>query len=337
MTVRRTVATLPALAVAAALVLSACSDDAGSEGAAPAEGSADAPAADAFTPAENVRMIVPFSAGGGSDLAGRAIASGLEEVTGSTVTVENLVGGSGAVGYADLLGAEGDPNVLLASETALNTLPVVQDVPFDYESFTPIMKLGNDYTVVIVNPESPYESCTDVIEAAQEETLTAAVSGATGPDNIAWSLVEEEYGFEFQRVTFESSAEVITALLGNNVQVAAANPGEVAGQLESGDIKPLCALAPERYEYEFLADVPTGVEEGIDVDFAQWRGFIAPAGISEEARQFWIDAAREYAETDAYTEYIESNLLQPQVEYGDDFVAYLEEYTADVEAVLGDG
>jgi len=306
------------------LALAACSDSGGGTGS---DGE--------FDPGNRVTMIVPFSAGGGSDIAGRAIASGLEEVTDTTITVENRVGGSGAVGYTDLLNAEGDGTVLLASETALVTLPIVQDVDFSYESFTPIMKAAEDFNIVVVAADSPYQSISDVIEAAKDEQLTAAVSGATGPDHIAWSLIEQEQDISLERVTFESSSEVLAALMGGHVQVAASSPGELTGQLESGDIRALCALAPERYEYELLADVPTGAEEGVNITFAQWRGFIAPAGIDDAAREYWIEKAKEYEQTDAYAEFIESNMLQPVTSYGDDFVAYLEEYAADVESVLG--
>lgn len=316
---RRNKLTLRALAACSALALATSS-------AASGEG---------FTLDSDVRMIVPFSAGGGSDTAGRAIAAGLEEVTGVTVTVENIVGGSGAVGYAELLAAEGDPTKLLASETSLISLPILQDVPFTFENFTPIMKLGEDFNIVIVASGAPYQTCMDVIEAAEENALTAAVSGVTSPDAVAWSLIEDQFGISFQRVPFESTAEVIAALMGGHVDVAASSPGEVLGQLESGDVKALCALAPERYTYEALADIPTGLEQGIDVTFAQWRGFIAPGGLSDEERQFWIDKAKAFAETEAFSDYIESNMLQPQIVYGDEFVSYLEDYRDKLEQVLG--
>ncbi|MGP9745694.1 Bug family tripartite tricarboxylate transporter substrate binding protein [Brachybacterium sp. AOP29-B2-41] len=322
---RRSLVTAGALGTLG-LTLAACSDGNGSNGT-----NADGE----FNPGNRVTMIVPFSAGGGSDIAGRAIAAGLEEVTGSTITVENRVGGSGAVGYSGLMNAEGDGSVLLASETALITLPIVQDVDFTYESFTPIMKAGEDFNIVVVAADSPFQSISDVIEAAKTEQLTAAVSGSTGPDHIAWSLIEQEQDITLERVTFESSSEVLAAVMGGHVQVAASSPGELIGQLESGDVRALCALAPERYEYELLADIPTGAEEGVNVTFAQWRGFIAPAGIDDAAREYWIEKAKEYEQSTAYAEFIESNMLQPATSYGDDFVAYLKEYSADVESVLG--
>ncbi|WP_051441882.1 tripartite tricarboxylate transporter substrate binding protein [Arthrobacter sp. H14] len=322
---RRTKFTVPALTAVAALALSACGGDGG--GGAGAEG---------FTAPEDVRMIVPFGAGGGSDLAGRATAAGLEEVTGSTITVENLTGGDGAIGYSELLASNGDPSTLLASETALMALPITQDVEFTYEDFTPIMKLGDDYSVVITNPDSPHETCMDLVDAAKAGGVTTGVAGAAGIDSVAWGLIEDQFDIEFDTVVFESGAEIVAGVLGGHIDAGMTNPGEVLGQLESGDIKPLCVLAPERYTYEELADIPTGVEQGVDVTFAQWRGFIAPGGISEEARQHWIDAGKDFAETEAYTEYVESNLLQPQQVYGDEFVTYLDEYDAALEKVLGD-
>lgn len=310
---------------AVGLTLAACSTSSSSQGG----------ESGGFDPGNRVTMIVPFAAGGGSDIAGRAIATGLEEVTGKTITVENRVGGSGAVGYSGLISAKGDGSVLLASETALITLPIVQDVDFTFETFTPIMKVGEDFNLVVVAANSPYKSISDLIDAAHGEKLTAAVSGATGPDHIAWSLIEKEQGISLERVTFESSSEVLAAVMGGHVEVAASSPGELTGQLESGDIRALCALAPERYEYDLLSDIPTGSEEGVNVTFAQWRGFIAAGGIEDAAREYWIDKAREYEQTEAYTDFIESNMLQSAVAYGDDFVAYLKDYAADVESVLG--
>lgn len=321
---RLTKFTIPALTAAAALALSGC----GGTGSAQGGG-------EAFTAPDNVRMIVPFGAGGGSDLAGRATAKGLEEVIGSTVTVENITGGDGAVGYAELMASKGDAGTLLSSETALVSLPIVQDVEFSYKDFTPIMKLGEDYSVVMVSADSPYGTCKDLVDAAKQGEVTTGVAGASGIDSVTWGLIEDKYDVNFQSVVFESGAEIVTAVMGGHVDAGMTNPGEVLGQIESGGVKALCVLAPERYEYEELADVPTGVEQGVDVSFAQWRGIVAPGGISEEARQYWIEQGKAFAKTSAYTEYVESNLLQKQVAYGDEFVEYLEKYHADLESVLG--
>jgi len=321
---RITAAAVAAISVAA---LTACSSAAGQ----PA--SSDG-ANGGFEP-DDVRMVVPFAAGGGSDVSGRAIASGLEAITGATITVENREGGSGAVGYSNFLAQEGNGNYLLASETALLALPLTTEVDFDYTSFTPIMKLGDDYTLMVVPADSEFETCSDVVDAAKKDGVVAAVSGAVSLDEVVFTLIEQDQDVEFDRVPFEGGSEVIAGLLGGQVEVGSLNPSEVLGQLESGDLRALCALSEERYEYEELADIPTAIEQGIDVAFAQFRGFIAPGGISDEARQYWIDAAEEFAASDDYAAYIEENLMQANALYGDEFVSYLEQNSSDLEAVVG--
>jgi putative tricarboxylic transport membrane protein len=319
-----TTAKVIAVGAVALLALTGCSATASDAGEKSGE----------FKPTGDVRMIVPFSAGGGSDLSGRAIAAGLEDVTGVNVSTENREGGSGAVGYSHFLAQKGKDNYLLASETAMLALPLTQDVEFDYTSFTPIMKLGDDYTLLVVAANSPYKTCTDVVDAADKGRVIAAVSGATSLDEIVFTLVEDETGVEFDRVPFESGSEVLASLLGGKIDIASLNPGEVLGQLESGDLKALCAFSDDRYTYDQLADIPTAKEQGIDVAFAQFRGFIAPGGISDEARDFWIAAAKKFEKSDAYAEYIEQNVMQPNAVYGDDFVSYLKGNNDDLKKVL---
>jgi putative tricarboxylic transport membrane protein len=318
------ITTVVATAAISTLALAGCSSAAGAGGSTEGE----------FQPSGKVTMVVPFAAGGGSDTSGRAIAAGLEDVTGVNITVENREGGSGAVGYSYFLSQEGKDNYLLASETAMLALPLTQDVEFDYTSFTPIMKLGDDFTLLVVRDDSEYETCDEVVDAAADSRVVAAVSGSTSLDEIVFTLVEKDQDVEFDRVPYESGGEVLAGLLGGFVDVASLNPSEVLGQIESGDLRALCAFSEERYEYAALADIPTAAEQGIDVAFAQFRGFIAPGGITDEAREYWIAAAEEYAESDDYTAYIEDNLMQPNIAYGDDFVTYLEGNNEDLKAVL---
>lgn len=314
---------IPVLAGLSITVLAGCTTTAGGG------------AVDEFTPTGDVRMVVPFSSGGGSDISGRAIAAGLESITGVNISTENREGGSGAVGYSYFLSQEGKDNFLLASETALLALPLTQDVEFDYTSFTPIMKLGDDFTLIVVADSSPYESCDQVVDAADSGRVVAAVSGATSLDQIVFTLIEQDQGVEFDRVPFEGGGEVVAGLLGGSVDVASLNPSEVLGQIEAGELRALCAVAETRYEFEALADIPTAKEQGIDVAYAQFRGFIAPGGISDEAKAYWIAAAEAFAETDEYATYLADNLMQANALYGDDFVDYLASNSAALKSVIG--
>jgi putative tricarboxylic transport membrane protein len=291
-------------------------------------GGADASSSDGgeFTPSGDVTMVVPFGAGGGSDRAGRAMAGALEAVAdGVNINVENREGGSGAVGYSFFLGKQGDPEVLLATETALLALPLTGDVEFDYTDFTPIMKVADDFTLLVTGKDQPYETCADVVEASKSDRVVAGISGQTGLDNIVLTLTEQETGAAFDRVPFESGAELTAALLGGQIDIASLNPGEVLGQLESGEVKALCAYSEERYsDYPELADIETAKEQGIDVAYAQFRGVLAPGGIDGAAKQYWVDKMTELLETEEYKAYVAENFLQPNSLAGDEFSSYLE-------------
>ena len=321
---KRTISTTFA-ATAALMLLAACGggDGGGDDGEFSLDG--------------DVTMLIPFAAGGGSDLAGRATAAAMEAANDDlNINVENRDGGSGAVGYAQLQGQSGNDQYLLATETALLALPLSGVVDWSYEDFTPIMKIADDFTLMVTRANAPYETCSDVVEAAKSKRIVAGISGATGLDNVVFTLTEKQTDVEFDRVSFESGGELTAALLGKQIDIASLNPGEVIGQLESGDIKALCAYADERYEYDELKDIPTASEQGLDVSFAQFRGVLAPGDISDSAKNYWIEQMEAAIETDEYNKYIEDNFLQPNTAAGDEFSSYLEENNTQLAEVMGE-
>lgn len=288
-----------------------------------------------FEPSRNVVMVVPFDAGGGSDILGRAMASGMEEVQeGLNMSVENRASSTGAVGYSYLLEQQGDPHFLLASETTAVALPITAETPWTWEDFTPVAQIAEDATLLIVPEDSELESLQDVIDAAKKGRITVGVAGATGLDTIVFSLVEESEGVKFERVVFESGGEIITAMRGGNIDIASLNPGEVIGQLESGDLKALVAFSDKKYEGDLLGDVPTAKEEGVDVSFTQYRGLFAAGGIKPEEKKYWEDAIVGWTEEKSYDKYIEDNYLISVVRSGKEFEDYLKEYEKTLQDVL---
>ena len=290
-----------------------------------------------WEPTQDVVMIVPFEAGGGSDILGRAMAAGMEQVReGVNITVENRPSTTGAVGYSYLLEQQGDPHFVLASETTAVALPITTETPWTWEDFTPIGQIAEDATLLIVPQDSEFASVQDVIDAAEQSRLTVGVVGTTGLDTIVFGLLEENAGVEFERVVFESGGELVTALLGGDILLASLNPSEVIGQLEAGDLKALVAFAEKPYESGELADVPTAKEEGFDVAFTQYRGLLGPGGIQPEERQYWADALLAWTETDNFDKYIQDNYLISLIRTGQEFESYLQEYEKTIRKVLGE-
>lgn len=291
-----------------------------------------------WEPTQNVVMIIPFAPGGGSDILGRAMSAGLEQVrSGLNISVENRPAGSGAVGYSYLLEQSGDPHFLLASETTAVALPIATEAPFRWKDFTQVAQIAEDATLVVTRANAPYGSLPEAIEVAKQERMTVGVTGATSLDAIVTALIERDQGVTFERVVFESGAEIVTGLLGGDLDIATLNPSEVRGQLESGDMRALAAVNEEPYEGDLLADVPTAKQEGIDVTFTQYRGLFAAGGIQPEERKYWEDAIVAWTDTKDYDEYIKENFLIPLLRRGPAFEDYLVGYEKEVRAALKKG
>jgi putative tricarboxylic transport membrane protein len=289
-----------------------------------------------WEPTQDVVMIVPFEAGGGSDILGRAMASGMEMVREVNITVENRPSTTGAVGYSYLLEQQGDPHYLLASETTAVALPITAETPWEWEDFTPIGQIAEDATMLLVPQDSEFASLQDVVDAAKQSRLTVGVAGTTGLDTIVFGLLEERAGVEFEYVVFESGGEIVNALLGGDIVMASLNPSEVIGQIEAGDLKGLVVFAEEPYEGGALADLPTAKQEGYDVAFTQYRGLFGPGGIQPEEEKYWADALVAWTETDNYDKYIRDNYLISLIRTGQEFESYLQEYEKTIRNVLGE-
>ncbi|MGH3666608.1 MAG: tripartite tricarboxylate transporter substrate binding protein, partial [Egibacteraceae bacterium] len=274
---------------------------------------------------------------GGSDILGRAMGEGIEEVRdGVTVTVENRAGGSGVSGYSFLLQQQGDPHFLLPSETAGVALPITVETPFEWSDFTQVAMIAEDATLGVVRDDSEWQDVPAVIEAAEGGQVRVGITGATSLDSVVTSLIERDQDVEFDRVVFDSGGELVAALLGGDIDFAMLNPSEVIGQLEAGDMRALAVFAEERYPEGELSDLPTATEQGVDVSFTQYRGAFAAGGLTDDQAAYWEQTFLDWTETESYDEYVETNYLVPMVLDGDEFVDYLTEYQTTLEEVLAD-
>jgi putative tricarboxylic transport membrane protein len=308
--------------IAASLVLTGCS------------AAVVGDASEEFAATGTNRIVVAMAAGGGSDRSGRVMSQILNENEGGYSTVvENREGGGGAVGWSYFSALTGQPDNLLVAETALHTLPLQEgvDVPFTYKDFTPIALFAEDSRMVVAPVDSPYDTCADLIDAGASADLLGGISGTFGADGMVLASMEEA-GLVADRVPYGSTGEVVTGLLGGQIDFAPASAAAVKPYIESGDFKGLCTFSAERYSSDpVLADVETALEQDIDATVVLWRGVLAPAGISDAARDFWVDEFKTAFESSAYTDYLEADLLIPKQIYGDDFATYLDAYDAEIQ------
>ncbi|MDF2810338.1 MAG: Twin-arginine translocation pathway signal [Microvirga sp.] len=297
----------------------------------------NAEAQDSFTPKGPVTMIVPFGAGGGSDLMARSMAAGITAVRpGVQVAVENRPGGNGVIGYNYLRQHKGDPQIVLASETAAIALPLlIQPPPFHWTDFTPVAQIAGDSQLLVVPYNSPFKGLADFVAAAKQKKFRVGLTSTTSSDAIVANLLSRSQGVSFQPVVLESGSASVARLLNGDIEFTILNPSETIGQMNAKMLRPLAAFSDVRYPKDStLGEVPTAKEQGVDVAFAQYRGLFAAGGITKAQADYWAASMEEWTKTQAYKDYIAKNNLFPEFRRGDEFIAYLKQTQATLERAL---
>ena len=282
---------LAALLVTAA-ALSGCAEDSGSVAA-------------ADYPSEDIRLLVPYTAGGPTDIAARALGAHLEEELDQPVVVENLPGASGATAYTELISSPPDGHTL--SMTALPTAVLnylANDVGYTREDLTPVGVVTQVPSGIIVPADSPYQDLESLFEAARQDpdAVTVGTPGATNTHAAETRRITELYDVPLTVVPFEGNSEVQTALLGGNVAAGFVNLSQdMLPAIESGDLRVLAVGTDERLPY---ADAPTFVELGYPelTQSTTTFGVIAPAGTPAEVVTTLEDALRSASEDEAVVE-----------------------------------
>lgn len=263
-------------------------------------------------PNKPIELMVPFGAGGGSDILARNIAKVIqdEKLLPQPLVVVNKPGGGGAVGYSEVAGKKGNPYTIATVSSSFWTTPLLGRSPVTYDQFTPVAGLAYDTYLLVVHQQSPFKTVQDVVAAAKKgaKAVSVAGTGATSDDAVVTYIFQRATGTELNLIPFRSGGEVMTALLGQQVQLAWANPGEAISQLEGKTARALAVAAEKRLKG--LPDVPTFKELGIDLVFRQLRGVVMPAGAPREAVQRLEQALLAMTKTSAWQDgYVDRNMI----------------------------
>ncbi|SNS50987.1 Tripartite-type tricarboxylate transporter, receptor component TctC [Geodermatophilus pulveris] len=275
-----------------------------------AQDSATVAAAD--YPSEEVRLIVPYAAGGPTDIAARALGAHLEGELGQPVVVENLPGASGATAYVELISAQPDGHTL--SMTALPTAVLnylTNDVGYTAADLAPVGVVTQVPSGIVVPADSPYPDLEALFAAARTDPQAVSVGtpGATNTHAAETRRITELYDVPLTVVPFDGNAEVQTALLGGNVTAGFMNLSQdVLPAVEDGQLRVLAVGTEEPLDY---VDAPTFVEAGYPelTQSTTTFGLIAPAGTPEEVLTTLEDALRSAAEDAAVVEALDARYV----------------------------
>src|SRR3954451_22567957 len=238
-------------------------------------------AQDAGKPLSDLRIMVPNSPGGGYDITARTAAKVMEDEKVTTGTeVFNLEGAGGTVGLARTVNEKGNAGLTMLMGLGVVGASYTAKSKATLADTTPIVRLIEEYGAVMVPKDSPFQTIGDLVRAWKANPGSLSFGGGSspgGPDHLLPMQLAQAVGIDpktVSYVSYDGGGELLPALLGNKIAFGASGFGEFLDQVESGDIRVLAVTSPERVEA--LKDVPTLKEKGIDLEFANWRGVVAP-------------------------------------------------------------
>lgn len=316
--------------VAGTLALTGCG--------ATAEQAAD-PATSGDAVATGLQYMVPNSPGGGYDTTARTAAQVMEKegITGS-VQVFNLPGAGGTVGLQRVVNEKGNGKLAMQMGLGVVGAAYTQKSQAKLADTTPIAKLIEEAGAIVVPKDSPYQDIGQLVEAWKKDPKGLAVGGGSspgGPDHLLPMRLADAVGIDpktVSYVSYDGGGELLPALLGEKIAFGASGFGEFLDQVEAGDIRILAVTSAERVPA--LPEVPTLVESDIDLEFTNWRGVVAPPGISDADKQVWIDAFTKMHDSQAWKDELEKRGWVDAFATGDEFGAYIEEQDKRVAEVL---
>ena len=293
---------------------------------------AAAPAAAADYPEKNIRFVIPFGAGGGSDVLARTIGSVIKDMDLTPVDIiyENLPGSSGARGYRDVSRRAGDPYQLATVSVSFFTTPLLGGAPFKLEDFTPVSAIAMSPYVLVVRPDSKVQSFDDL---KGHERLTTGSVGVVSDARLLADMMSDEMKVRVDVVPFDGEGEIITGVLGGHLDFMWGNLGEVLPQIQAGTMRAIAVSTGERLEA--LPDVPSFKEKGYDVEHVMLRGVVMPKDVPADVVKYWEGVFEKVAASDMWKErYLDRFKEQPRYEGAEKFAKSLTQTRDDYAAVL---
>jgi putative tricarboxylic transport membrane protein len=287
---------------------------------------------------EQLRIIAPAAPGGGWDQTARAMQQALQQAgIVETPIVENIPGAAGTIGLARFIGAErGRADVIMVSGLIMLGGIVTHQSPVSLEDVVPIARISGEYEVLAVPVASPFRTLADLTEAFLEnpESISWGGGSAGGSDHILAGLIAAELGIAPRRVNyiaFSGGGAAMSAILGGQVSVGINGLAEFAPQIEAGAVRVLAISSAERLPG---LDAPTLREQGIDLEYENWRSVVAPPGIGDADRARLASVIEAMVHSDPWRAMLARYRWLDRYLAGDAFAQFAEAEEQRVRAVL---
>lgn len=230
-------------------------------------------------PSRTIQIIVPYAAGGGTDLLARTWAEVLRKELGQAVVVENKAGGNGVIGTSFVAKAPADGYTIYIATYGFPVTPLLmKDAQYAVSDFAPVIRTGTSPLALVVAAESPIKSVKDLVNAARAKpgSLNVGTLGDGSQEQMGSQKFQTMAGVKFTEIPYKGGAPAITDLLGGNIQLMFEGLPTVMSFIKSGRLRALGVTGAQRSSQ--LPDVPTVDEQGVKgVEVYSWTGFLVPA------------------------------------------------------------
>lgn len=280
-------------------------------------------------PADTVTLVTHSSPGGGTDVYLREMIKHLSEYIDADFVVENVRGGSGAKAMAHLANGPKDGSVLYGTTPTFINTSLLSNPQYTYEDLQPIVNNFLDPQVVYVRAESPYETLSDVVEAAKANPGDVKY-GVTTPGSLDRQVMEKFKaitGAEGPVITHDGGGDLLINVLNGTVDMGIGEVQELRSQLEAGQVRLITTYTKERLG-EF-PDVPTAQEQDIDLVVNKFRGIAGPQGVSEEAIAAWEEAIPRVLEDPEFKEWYSASALVPAFMPHEEYEQFINQFAED--------
>lgn len=270
--------------------------------------------AQGWTPQKNVEIVVGSAPGGSNDRTARTVERMLvlNKLIPSTVTVVNKPGGGGNIMLNYIIQHAADAHYLMIGTPTILTSNIMGTSPLNYTDLTPIASMLNDYVVFVVNANSSIKTGKDLSERLKKDPKSIAIGFATtigSHNHIAAGLLMKAIGGDAKAlkvVAFKGSAEAITNLLGEHIDLVTTAAGNVSAHVASGKLRVVGIAANQRFSGTF-AQIPTWKEQGVNLVFGGWRAIMGPKGLTPAQVSYWEGMMRKVTASPEWKSDLEKN------------------------------
>jgi len=261
-------------------------------------------------PEKNITIIQPWSPGGVTDMLTRALANAAEKFTDVSIIVQHKSGGGGAVPFT--FGAQAKPDGYTLTVTSVEYViqPLIQDVPYSYDDYRPIMRVFNGPATITVRSDSPWNTLQEFIADAKQNEKEFIGSGS--PAGASWNMaalaLADQAGIKIIWDPSQGMAPAVAQLLGGHIDFVSGSLSEVISQVEAGNFRVLAIFSDERNKD--FPDIPTVKEFGYDLALGSWNGIQVPKNTPDDI----VDALHDIFEKAYMTEEFQKILEELSLE-----------------------